>query len=118
MTCNGENCLSIANDYSVKKGSVNSSLNNMKSDITSASDTLNTLNVPEDYIGNKVKTKLETVFNDLSASADRVSAYNNEVSSFVDQKVAEHQTHYRAWKQRQEELALKAKEELEKIDVM
>ena len=108
--CNGENCLSIANDYINKKSSLNSSLNSMKENITNASDTLNSLSVPEDYIGNKVKQKLESIHNELVADAEIVGNFNKEISGFVDQKVTEHRNHYHNWRMAQEELFKKKNE--------
>lgn len=103
MSCNRDsNCLNIANDYVTKKSSINSSLNSMKTNIETVGTSLNNIESPSDYLGNKVKEKIEIISSNLSNSVDNITSFNNNINTFINNKEIEHRNHYNSWKKAQE----------------
>ena len=108
MSCNhDQRCLDIANEYGPKKGQINADLNNVSESISTINTKLKSFSVPEDYIGNKVIEKINSISNRLIASSDNVDSFKNSVDSFIDNKEQEHRSHYNAWKKRYDEMMAK-----------
>jgi hypothetical protein len=111
VSCNRDsNCLNIANTYSSSKGSINTNLNSVKTSISEIDTKLKSFNVPNDYIGNKVLEKINSISSDLSTSSSNVDSFKQSVNTFINQKEQEHRNHYQAWKKKQEELKAGDKE--------
>ena len=108
MGCNRDSyCNTIANNYASKKESINSDLTSVKSDINNICELLNSFVVPNDYVGGKVKEKLESISKNFESNSDNVTSFNSEINTFINSKIEEHHNHYQSWKLAQEELAKK-----------
>ena len=107
MSCNrNEKCRVIANNYNSRKNSIDSNCSNMKNNVSMISRSLNFFDIPDDYIGNKVKSKIEEITKNLKSSSDGIDAFKQNIDSFIDEKESEHNNHYWSWKKKQDELAL------------
>ena len=115
MGCNKDSgCLTIANStYPGLQSTINSSIKTITTGLTEITSELNTLTIPEDYLGKKVKRELESICSSLSSDQSNIVATSGNIGRFIGTKVEEHRNHYNSWKRAQEELKKKQKEEEE-----
>lgn len=116
MGCNKDSrCLTIANNtYPELQNEINSSIKTITSLLNDITSELNILQIPEDYLGEKVKKELELITSNLSNDQIDIASLNGNIGMFIGRKIEEHQSHYNIWKNDQEQLK-KKKEEQNKI---
>ena len=115
MSCNRDSgCLNIARGiYPGLKGEINSSIGNVCNQVDEIVGELNSLAIPEDYLGSKIKTKLSEICSGFESDKAELNSAKANVNAFIDNKIKEHYGHYYEW-QRNQELAKKEQEEQEK----
>ncbi len=105
MKCSmNESCKRLSNDILPNaKTSVNNDFNEVNESILKIETDLKELEIPNDYIGNKLNTKLEELYESLetniSDNTDVVSDFNN----YIEKEITIHNNHYENWKKKQEE---------------
>ena len=115
MACGkDQGCLRIANStYPGLQAEINGSINTITNNINEIMSVLNSLSIPDDYLGSKVKTRVNSICSSLSSDEGEVSSISGNINSFVSSKIKEHQEHYNMWKTEQQR-KLQAKKEKEK----
>lgn len=113
MGCNRDyNCYSIAKDvYPNLKKDIDESIKKTSTGINDIVDELSILTIPEDYLGTKVKEKVDEMKEFYSEDISELGSFNKAIDNFINEKIREHQGHYQEWKRQQE---LKKKEEEKK----
>lgn len=111
MACSkNQDCLRIATDiYPGLQGEIDGSIQTIVSSLNDITGELSTLTVPGDYLGNKVREKLETIISSLDSDKSNVEAAKGNIDTFIGEKVEEHLEHYDSWEREQEELKKKQK---------
>ena len=102
LVCDKKHCNAIVLDYESKKGQIAGKLSSMKSDISNITSELNSLSVPDDYIGSKVVEKIKSITTDLSTSEASVESFKGTVNSYIQGRQAIHAEHYEKWKAAEE----------------
>ena len=99
MSCNRDSgCLNIAKSvYPGLKGEINSSISNVNSQISEIVGELSSLVIPEDYLGNKVRTKLSEICSGFESDKSELNSAKADVNVFIDSKIKEHYGHYYEW---------------------
>ena len=115
MGCNkNEDCLRLANSvYPGYQGEINNEVSKITSELDNVISELNSLSVPDDYLGVKVKNSLTSIITDFNSDKQNVIGVSGNINTFIGRKKEEHQKHYNDWKRVQEELAKRKKKELE-----
>lgn len=100
MGCSrNEYCKTIADDYGTKKISIDKKLNDMQSNISLINDSLNSFEVPDDYVGSKVKEKIAKITERFDNNSTNIDVFKNNINKFIDEKASEHKRHYLSWKE-------------------
>lgn len=107
MACNHDSgCNSLANiKYPTKRTKLVGELNKISTDLDTILGEINGISaiVPDDYVGQKVKEKIsEGLLKDIDNVQNDVEAEKTLIGTFIEQKIDEHQEHYREWKRKQE----------------
>ena len=120
MACNKDSgCLKIANStYPGLKTEIDSSSTAITDNIQSVIDELSALSVPDDYLGEKVSSRLKTICTELTSDIASVKTMNSSIDGFIDEKITEHTNHYNAWKREQERLAMLKKKKQEENGIV
>ena len=115
MGCNkNEGCKYIySNEYPTEKSSIDSAIDEVTTQISETSTTLKELFIPDDYLGNKLKTKLEKLCLDLDTDNNNLLLEKGNIDTFINEKIEEHHRHYDDWVRNQELLRQKSNEESE-----
>ena len=58
---------------------------------------LNGLYIPDDYLGTKIKSKLEIIDSDLDNCNTSLLNESSNINAFIDEKINEHSNHYITW---------------------
>lgn len=105
MRCNRDSgCYTIAKStYPKLQGEANGAISSAQSDINSIIDSLGGLTIPNDYLGNKVKKKIDEIDKAFSSNVNELSTIKGKLDTFVTAKIKEHENHYNAWKKQEEE---------------
>lgn len=113
MACSkDQGCLTIANSiYPGLQSEINSSVKTITTGLNEITTELNTLTIPDDYLGEKVKKELESITSNLNNDQSNIVATSGNIGMFIGRKVEEHRNHYNAWKKAQDELKKKQAEE-------
>ena len=100
MACGyNANCWRIANSiYPSLKDEISGSINATNKDINGIVDELSSLQIPDDYLGEKVKSKIEDICLNLNNDSKDIKAINGNIDGFIESKILEHQGHYNDWK--------------------
>ena len=102
MSCNRDsNCKVIANNYHLAKQELKSDFASIKNKLNDINDKLTTLNIPDDYLGNKVHEKLEILSECFQSDESMTSNEENSVMNFATSMQNEHDSHYNKWYQSQ-----------------
>ena len=115
MGCNkDEGCLNIANNvYPGLQGEINGSISSITNNVNEIISGLSGLSIPDDYLGEKVKSQVDSICGSLTSDVGEISSLSGSINNFVGSKIEEHQEHYRNWLAQQEwqkKNALKAKQ--------
>lgn len=107
MACNHDSgCNSLANiKYPAKRTKLVGELNKISTDLDTILGEINGIAgiVPDDYVGQKVKEKIsEGLLKDITNVQNEVEEEKTLIGNFIEQKIDEHQEHYREWKRKQE----------------
>lgn len=107
MACNHDSgCNSLANiKYPAKRTKLVGELNKISTDLDTILGEINGIAeiVPDDYVGQKVKEKIsEGLLKDIANVQNDVEEEKTLIGNFIEQKIDEHQEHYREWKRKQE----------------
>lgn len=96
MACNrDEGCYNIyTNIYPNAQESIDGSIGNIKSEITEISTTLGELVIPEDYLGEKVKRKVEEIQTFLEKDLSDLDTEKTAIDGFIEKQIAIHKKHY------------------------
>ena len=99
MSCNRDSgCKEL---YSVKypsyKSDIDSQINDVNNKVMEVEDLLNELYIPGDYLGTKIKTKIEELCTELNNNIEELSSEKTNIDSFIDDKINDHKTHYNTW---------------------
>lgn len=108
MGCNRDSgCYRIANEtYPRLKENIDASIQTINNRLTDDITTLDGLVIPEDYLGVKVKEKLEEITSLFASDIDDLTKTKTNLDTFISEKIKEHKNHYDSWKSVQD---LKAK---------
>ena len=107
MSCgNDSGCFNISKKYIDDKNSIDSYGNNIISYINEASSTVSTLDIPNDYLGSRVKEKISEIIDSFSSDLESISSFINNVGGFATEKSKEHLDHYNKWKSEQERIRI------------
>ena len=104
MACNKDfECLRISNAiYPNLKNDINGSVNMVTNNISETVSILETLYIPEDYLGNKVKNQIQVICGNLDEDISNINMFNSNINEFINEKIIEHKRHYNTWKLAQE----------------
>lgn len=107
MACNHDSgCNSLANvKYPAKRTKLVGELNKISTDLDTILGEINGIAeiVPDDYVGQKVTEKIrEGLLKDITNVQNDVEEEKTLIGNFIEQKIDEHQEHYREWKRKQE----------------
>ena len=110
MSCNRDDgCLKIAEStYPSLQSEINTSVNSINTELSDVVSSLQSLTIPDDYLGEKVKDRITSITASLGDDQSSVDAINSELDSFISEKITEHTEHYNEWLQEQERLAQEA----------
>lgn len=99
MSCNRDSgCLNIARSiYPGLKGEINSSISSVNNQVDGIIGNLSSLAIPDDYLGNKVKSKLEEICTGFETDKSELNSAKANVNAFIDSKIKEHYGHYYEW---------------------
>ncbi len=105
MGCNRDDkCLKIAQEkYPTRLNEINNDFKVLNTSLSEIETSLKELSIPDDYIGEKTKESINLILSSFSEDKKNNDAINNDIKSFVDEKINEHKGHYNKWKQREEE---------------
>lgn len=106
MACGkNQGCLNITNNvYPGLQVEINSSINNITTNINEIVSELGSLVIPEDYLGTKVTEELDEICSNLSNDVLEVNSVGRSINNFISLKKEEHQKHYRQWQEEQRRL--------------
>ena len=106
MSCNRDSgCLNIARSiYPGLKGEIDSSISNVNNQVEEILGELSSLTIPEDYLGNKVKMKLDEICSGFETDKSELSAAKANINAFIDGKIQEHYSHYNEWQRLQKKM--------------
>lgn len=108
MSCNkDENCRNIANYYQNISKNVKNSYVKIYGEIGEVAEKLSMQVIPEDYLGEKIKDKLEKLKLVYEENIEIMSITEKQMMSFIDEKRIEHKKHFNEWFEQQ----IKEKEE-------
>ena len=115
MSCSRDSgCKIIAErTYPSLKDEINSEFETISSDVMDVLNELSGLVIPDDYLGSRVKDRLNKIGANLSNDAMKVKSAKSDVNTFIDARINEHTIHYQEWEAEQERLRLE-RAELEK----
>lgn len=104
MGCNRDDgCLNIArNTYPNLLSGIDNSTLFINNQINDVIEELNSLIIPNDYLGNKVKEKLDEINENLNNDVSELNTFKNNINSFIEKKIKEHEKHYIDWQNMQE----------------
>ena len=99
MGCNRNyGCQKLANTvYPNLKTEVGKDITKAKSEIEEIVNTLKGLSIPEDYLGEKISTRLNEICSDFNSDAGELDSTKASINSFIDTKIVEHNIHYQKW---------------------
>ncbi len=99
MGCNrNRDCKEIyETTYPTLRGYVNSGIDSINKYASETVTRLQGLYIPDDYLGNKLKDKIEELNTKLNTDLDSLSSGKDSVDSFVDRMIEEHRQHYKDW---------------------
>lgn len=105
MACNKDShCKTIADNYPSLLAPVEDSISKITGSISEISGGLGGLSIPDDYLGTKVKSRVQRICAYFEANSRQVSMLGSKISNFVSEKITEHNKHYNDWVE-QERLA-------------
>jgi len=104
MGCNRDsNCYTIARKvYPELKTDISDSIDKTSVELNEIVDELNTLKIPEDYLGEKVKEKIDEMKDYFTSDISDLKLFDNAIERFINEKINEHEEHYQNWKITQE----------------
>ena len=100
MSCNqDEGCKNIYSViYPSYKSSIDSSIDELSNSVLEVSNVLKELYIPDDYLGNKIQTKIDELYKKFNSSIEELSTEKANIDTFIDDKVIVHKYHYNTWK--------------------
>lgn len=100
MSCNkDEDCYRIyIKEYPSYLGTIDPAIRSIKTQIEEVETSLTGLSLPDDYLGNKIKDKLDILISDIDSDKSSISAETTAIRSHIITKRAEHKEHYEEWK--------------------
>ena len=106
MACNRDsNCYTIySKEYPEAKTAIDNSLNTIDAELTSIEEKLTELEIPEDYLGEKVKREIEEILSQFADDQESLKDTKNKIDSFISTQIGVHKSHYERWKTEQEKL--------------
>ena len=112
MGCNRDSgCYTLAKStYPKLQSDANGAITAAKNDINSVIQNLQGVYVPGDYLGNKVKVKIDELCKGFDGNISELSTISGGINTFVSGKITEHENHYNDWKRREEEKKKKQEE--------
>lgn len=112
MSCNKDSsCLNLSRTtYPSLKDDIVTSFQSANKEVSKVIDTIQSIQVPDDYLGSKVAPKLEALLNNFNNDIDSLNTEKTNVKTFILAKIDEHEQHYQDWKKQQEVWAKKKKE--------
>ncbi len=112
MSCNKDNrCRKIANNYASSSGNINNNFNDINLTVNEVIESLNSLNIPGDYVGEKTMEAIKTINGNLNSNLEEVNGSKENINNFINEKIKEHNRHYRDWCDEQDKLKPAKKEE-------
>ncbi len=98
MACSRDSgCLTIAKRiYPELQSKINNSTNTVKTGMNEIIEVLDELFIPQDYLGTRVKEKIDEICEDLGNDVN--------INDFIVSKIKEHKKHYELWHEKQEEV--------------
>lgn len=107
MACNRDsNCYTIySKEYPEAKAAIDNSLNTIDAELTSIEEKLMELEIPEDYLGEKVKREIEEILSQFTEDQESLKDTKTKIDSFISTQIGVHKSHYEHWKKRMDELA-------------
>lgn len=105
MKCSmNESCKRLSNDVLPNtKTTVNNDFNEINESIENIEIDLKGLEIPNDYIGNKLNTKLEELYESLDLNINDNTNVINDFNNYIDNEIKVHNNHYETWKKKEEE---------------
>ena len=99
MGCNRDlGCHILArNTYPTIKSGIDASISTLSSQIKEITNTLDELQIPEDYLGSKVKERIKNISNNFQDYLNDLSSEKTSVDNFIETKISEHESHYLLW---------------------
>ena len=95
MACGGERCREIyQNIYPKLQEEITSSVNNVNNGIDSIIDELSALVIPDDYLGGKVRTNVESIVNSFSSDKAAIASEQGNINQHIANNIAKHKQHY------------------------
>lgn len=115
MSCNKDSsCLNLSRTtYPSLKDDIVTSFQSANKEVNKLIDTIQCVHVPDDYLGDKVKSKIDTLLDGFYNDIDSLNTEQTNVKTFILAKIDEHEQHYQDWKKQQEVWAKKKKEKEE-----
>ena len=96
MACNmgkGPGCKDIANKYTIYVEDISQSVSSIKINLSKIKSELESLSVPNDYLGEKVKSRLESICSNFSSDESSIDGAFSSIESFANEKKNDHMQH-------------------------
>ena len=115
MGCNhDEGCYRISKNYDSYSSEIDEKLTVGMNDINEIMDIINQYDIPDDYLGNKVKENIKNIIENFTDDTNDISNLMADIKNFTAEKSKIHMQHYYDWKE--EQLALEENNKEEKLE--
>ena len=96
MSCNKDSgCKELYSvTYPNLRSNINNGFNEVSKDASEVEKEINKLYIPDDYLGNKLQTKIDELLLNLNTNLELLSTEQSNVNTHIDEKIEEHQNHY------------------------
>ena len=103
MSCNHDaNCKNIANSYREVRGELETNFSSLSQSVSEIDAILNGLEIPDDYLGGKIRQKLSGIKTDFAEDSASIEAEKSNVVRFTQTMEEDHNNHYQQWIREQE----------------
>ena len=99
MSCGKDGgCLKIANEvYHALQSDVTNDGNILLNQLDNIMNDLNAIKPPEDYLGEKVQSRIKEIGNNLETDRENLYGKLKVIDEFIDAKIKEHLVHAKDW---------------------
>lgn len=117
MACGGERCREIyQNIYPRLQNEISSSISQVNNGIDSIIDGLSALVIPDDYLGAKVKDRVQSIVQSFDSDKVVLKGEEGKISQHIALNIAKHKQHYSDYLKSLEEKKDEATDDISNIE--